>query len=176
MQQWLRKSGYQPSKLPLKPHERIGARLLIDSLPPAGERVSGNYSVVTVESVFDFLQAEGLLASQFSVKPDSFTSPEKPMKLRKPTPFYWRWPSWRPPSKGKVSSLITVLVVSAPLILSSGLDAGTHANIEDASEKRKGAEKLPPMKVERIGDREDGSREVELVPEDAAIEGNALRQ
>jgi hypothetical protein len=79
-QQWLRQSGYQPSKLPLKLRERIGARFFVDSANtidhPVGERVSGNYSVVTVESVFDFLQAENLLAGQFHLKPDTSAQTE----------------------------------------------------------------------------------------------------
>jgi len=71
VQQWLRASDYQPSRLHLKLHERIGARLFSDHVAvtdhPAGERIGGDYSAVTVESVFDFLHSRSLLQREISV-------------------------------------------------------------------------------------------------------------
>jgi len=71
VQQWLRREGYAPSRLHLKLHERIGARLFRKHVAttdhPARERIGGNYSVVTVESVFDFLKERSLLERDFSV-------------------------------------------------------------------------------------------------------------
>ncbi|MDI9239933.1 DUF2145 domain-containing protein [Lysobacter sp. LF1] len=71
VQGWLRGNNYQPSRLHLKLHERIGARFFSDHVAvtdhPAGERIGGDYSVVTVESVFDFLQAKSLLQRDFPV-------------------------------------------------------------------------------------------------------------
>ena len=67
----LKQQGYRASRLHLKLHERLGARFGIDHVAvddhPANERISGNYSVVTVESVFDFLQQQALLKRDFEV-------------------------------------------------------------------------------------------------------------
>lgn len=71
VQQWLRANGYQPSRLHLDLRERLGARLFVRHVAvtdhPAGERIGGDYSVVTVESVFDFLQSHALLQRDFRV-------------------------------------------------------------------------------------------------------------
>lgn len=68
LQSWLKAQDYQPSRLHIKLHERIGARVGIPNVAvvdhPAGERLSGNYSVVTVESVIHFLQSRQWLESQ----------------------------------------------------------------------------------------------------------------
>lgn len=71
VQQWLRASDYEPSRLHLDLHERLGARLFVKNVAvtdhPAGERIGGDYSVVTVESVFDFLKSRALLQRDFRV-------------------------------------------------------------------------------------------------------------
>ncbi|HZX77060.1 DUF2145 domain-containing protein [Lysobacter sp.] len=71
VQQWLRANDYKPSRLHLDLHERLGARLFVKNVAvtdhPAGERIGGDYSVVTVESVFDFLQSRALLQRDFRV-------------------------------------------------------------------------------------------------------------
>lgn len=71
VQQWLRANAYLPSVLHISLGKRVGARLAVANATttdhPASERVSGNYSVVSVESVFDFLRARGRLAQDFAV-------------------------------------------------------------------------------------------------------------
>ncbi|WP_169749477.1 DUF2145 domain-containing protein [Xanthomonas pisi] len=70
-QAWLRTARYHPSKLHLDLSQRIGARFVAANAAvtdhPVGERVSGNYSVVTVESVFDFLHQRDAVAKELSV-------------------------------------------------------------------------------------------------------------
>ncbi|KAF1014228.1 MAG: hypothetical protein GAK31_03252 [Stenotrophomonas maltophilia] len=70
-QQWLRTQDYRPSVLHLGLGKRLGARLFVANATttdhPAGERISGNYSVVTVESVFDFLRAGERLQQEFPI-------------------------------------------------------------------------------------------------------------
>ncbi|WMJ67618.1 DUF2145 domain-containing protein [Stenotrophomonas sp. 24(2023)] len=70
-QQWLRTHDYLPSKLHLGLGKRLGARLFVANATttdhPAGERISGNYSVVTVESVFDFLRARDTLQQELAI-------------------------------------------------------------------------------------------------------------
>jgi len=70
-QQWLQAHGYLPSKLHLGLGKRLGARLFVANATttdhPAGERISGNYSVVTVESVFDFLRQQDRLQRELSI-------------------------------------------------------------------------------------------------------------
>lgn len=70
-QAWLRTARYHPSKLHLDLSQRIGARFVAANAAvtdhPAGERVSGNYSVATVESVFDFLHQHDAIAKELSV-------------------------------------------------------------------------------------------------------------
>jgi len=71
VQTWLKEQMYQPSSLHIGVGKRLGARFFSANAAttdhPAGERVSGNYSVVTVESVFDFLQARKVLAQELGV-------------------------------------------------------------------------------------------------------------
>lgn len=71
VQQWLRSNDYLPSVLHIGLGKRVGARLFVANATttdhPAGERVSGNYSVVTVESVFDFLRVRQQLQQELSI-------------------------------------------------------------------------------------------------------------
>ncbi|MEG2806171.1 DUF2145 domain-containing protein [Stenotrophomonas sp.] len=59
-QAWLQAHQYRPSMLHIGVGKRLGARFFAPNAAvtdhPASERISGNYSVVTVESVFDFVQ------------------------------------------------------------------------------------------------------------------------
>lgn len=75
-QAWLKRNGYQPTRLHLDLSKRIGARFFVANAAvtdhPASERISGNYSVITVESVFDFLQQHQLLQQDHSI-PHSVT-------------------------------------------------------------------------------------------------------
>ncbi|MCC8626090.1 DUF2145 domain-containing protein [Xanthomonas vesicatoria] len=70
-QAWLKHNGYQPSRLHLDLSKRIGARFFVANAAvtdhPASERISGNYSVITVESVFDFLQQRQMLQQDQSI-------------------------------------------------------------------------------------------------------------
>jgi hypothetical protein len=70
-QQWLRQHKYQPSVLHIGLGKRVGARLFVANATttdhPAGERISGNYSVVTVESVFDFLHQRSQLQQELVI-------------------------------------------------------------------------------------------------------------
>ena len=70
-QAWLKRNGYQPTRLHLDLSKRIGARFFVANAAvtdhPAGERISGNYSVITVESVFDFLQQQQMLQQDQSI-------------------------------------------------------------------------------------------------------------
>ncbi|XFC37427.1 DUF2145 domain-containing protein [Stenotrophomonas indicatrix] len=70
-QQWLRAQKYQPSVLHIGLGKRVGARLFVANATttdhPASERVSGNYSVVTVESVFDFLHQRSQLQQELTI-------------------------------------------------------------------------------------------------------------
>jgi hypothetical protein len=70
-QQWLRQQKYQPSVLHIGLGKRVGARLFVANATttdhPAGERISGNYSVVTVESVFDFLHQRSQLQQELVI-------------------------------------------------------------------------------------------------------------
>ena len=71
VQRWLRTNDYTPSRLHLDLHERLGARLFVKHVAvtdhPAGERIGGDYSVVTVESGFYFLKSRALLQRDFRV-------------------------------------------------------------------------------------------------------------
>jgi len=62
---WLQQQGYRPSRPSTGLIKRLGARFLLKNATttdhPWHERLSGHYSVVTVESVFDFLQRSGAL-------------------------------------------------------------------------------------------------------------------
>ncbi|CAE6708228.1 hypothetical protein XA1311A_06070 [Xanthomonas arboricola] len=70
-QAWLKRNGYQPTRLHLDLSKRIGARFFVANAAvtdhPASERISGNYSVITVESVFDFLQQQQMLQQDQSI-------------------------------------------------------------------------------------------------------------
>lgn len=78
VQAWLRAKGYRPSRLHIKLHERIGARFGLANVTtvdhPAGERLSGDYSVVTVDSVVEFLEANHWLAKKLVVSRDTVES------------------------------------------------------------------------------------------------------
>jgi hypothetical protein len=71
VQDWLKDKGYVPSTLHIKVHERIAARLWVSNANtvdhPASERLSGNYSVVTVDSVVDFMKKESWVDQIFTV-------------------------------------------------------------------------------------------------------------
>lgn len=71
VQTWLKEQKYQPSSLHIGVGKRLGARFFSANAAttdhPASERISGDYSVVTVESVFDFLQQRKALAQELSV-------------------------------------------------------------------------------------------------------------
>ena len=68
---WLAARHFQPSVLHIGLGKRLGARWFADNVAvsdhPARERISGNYSVVTVESVFDFLQQQHVLEREMAV-------------------------------------------------------------------------------------------------------------
>ncbi|WP_425508736.1 DUF2145 domain-containing protein [Stenotrophomonas oahuensis] len=70
-QSYLRAYRYKPSILHIGVGKRLGARFFAANAAttdhPGSERISGNYSVVTVESVFDFLQQHDLLVQELSV-------------------------------------------------------------------------------------------------------------
>lgn len=70
-QRWLKDKGYSPSILHIKMHERIAARLWVSNANtvdhPASERLSGDYSVVTVDSVVDFMKKENWVDQVFIV-------------------------------------------------------------------------------------------------------------
>lgn len=64
-QAWLQHAGYRPSRLHIGLARRVGARFAAPHVAvtdhPLRERVSGRYSVVTVESVFEFLDGREAL-------------------------------------------------------------------------------------------------------------------
>lgn len=70
-QAWLKVYQYKPSILHIGVGKRLGARFFAANAAttdhPGSERISGNYSVVTVESVFEFLQQHDLLVQELSV-------------------------------------------------------------------------------------------------------------
>ncbi len=72
-QAWLRTARYHPSTLYLDLSQRVGARFIEANAAvtghPMGERVSGNYSVVTVESVFDFCISATRWTKNFLISP-----------------------------------------------------------------------------------------------------------
>ena len=82
-QQWLQRHMYTPSTLHIGVAKRLGARFFVPNAAvtdhPAGERISGNYSVVTVESVFDFVQQQKGLQMELPiahVAVDGITAPK----------------------------------------------------------------------------------------------------
>lgn len=68
---WLKQHDFQPSRLQIGIGKRLGARFFAANVAvtdhPARERLSGNYSVVTVESVFDFLHQQQALESELAI-------------------------------------------------------------------------------------------------------------
>lgn len=68
---WLKRKDYQPTRMHIGIGKRLGARFFADNVAvsdhPASERISGNYSVVTVESTFDFLHRSGALERELSI-------------------------------------------------------------------------------------------------------------
>lgn len=62
----LRRAGYRPDRIAIAPTERLGATLFRANVAftdhPLGERLSGNYSVVTVESIARWLGERQWLA------------------------------------------------------------------------------------------------------------------
>jgi hypothetical protein len=76
---WLKRKDFRPSRLHIGLGKRLGARLFADNVAvtdhPASERVSGNYSVVTVESVFDFLHQRGALERELSIAHQRIAAP-----------------------------------------------------------------------------------------------------
>src|SRR5690606_14768312 len=68
---WLKRNSYTPARLHIGLGKRLGARFFVDNVAvtdhPASERISGNYSVVTVESIFDFLHRSGALERELSI-------------------------------------------------------------------------------------------------------------
>jgi len=82
-QDWLKQHKYRPSTLHIGVAKRLGARFFVPNAAvtdhPAGERISGNYSVVTVESVFDFVQQQKGLQMELPiahVAVDGITAPK----------------------------------------------------------------------------------------------------
>lgn len=72
IQAWLKAQEYKPTRLHLTLQERIAARTYLPHANvvdhPAGERVSGNYSVVTVDSVVNFLKKKKVVLADFAIK------------------------------------------------------------------------------------------------------------
>ena len=68
---WLKDNGFLPSRLHIGLGKRLGARFFVDNVAvtdhPASERISGNYSVVTVESVFNLLHDQQVLQQELSI-------------------------------------------------------------------------------------------------------------
>jgi len=68
---WLKQAGYTPSRIHIGIGKRLGARFFVKNVAvtdhPARERISGNYSVVTVESIFDFLHRNGALEREMTL-------------------------------------------------------------------------------------------------------------
>lgn len=68
---WLKQHDFQPSRLHIGIGKRLGARFFAENVAvtdhPASERISGNYSVVTVESVFDFLHRQRALERELAI-------------------------------------------------------------------------------------------------------------
>lgn len=67
-QQWLRSNGYQPSRINIAPHERLGAALFRANVSfldhPLKDRLRGRYSIVSVESIASYLGQRGDLLAQ----------------------------------------------------------------------------------------------------------------
>ena len=116
-QQWLRQQKYQPSVLHIGLGKRVGARLFVANATttdhPAGERISGNYAVVTVESVFDFLHQRSQLQQELVI----------------PT---CRWPVPLPPrpESRKENHMRPLLTSVLSMVIVTGLAWSTAAHAE----------------------------------------------
>lgn len=87
---WLQRHRFLPSRLHIGLGKRLGARFFVDNVAvtdhPAGERISGNYSVVTVESVFDFLHARQALERELAIPQQSALPTVQPRPSTPSTP------------------------------------------------------------------------------------------
>jgi len=72
---WLQEHSYHPSRLHIGFIKRVGARLFAKNVAvmdhPYQERWSGTYSVVTVESIFDFLYQQNAIMEEITMMPPS---------------------------------------------------------------------------------------------------------
>jgi len=68
---WLKENGYVPSRLHIDLIKRIGARFFVKNATtrdhPRHERRGGNYLIVTVESIFDFLYQKDVLEKEITL-------------------------------------------------------------------------------------------------------------
>jgi len=68
---FLQHNGYKPSLLDISIIKRLAARLVVENANtkdhPLHERISGNYSVVTAESIFAFLYEKNLLEQELNI-------------------------------------------------------------------------------------------------------------
>ncbi len=91
---WLKQKSYTPTRMHIGIGKRLGARFFADNVAvtdhPASERISGNYSVVTVESVFDFLHRSGALERELAVAHQTpvpaMTGTSSPLQRKESTP------------------------------------------------------------------------------------------
>ena len=91
---WLKQKSYTPTRMHIGIGKRLGARFFADNVAvtdhPASERISGNYSVVTVESVFDFLHRNGALERELAVARQipvpAMTGTPSPVQRQESTP------------------------------------------------------------------------------------------
>lgn len=91
---WLKQKSYTPTRMHIGIGKRLGARFFADNVAvtdhPASERISGNYSVVTVESVFDFLHRSGALERELAVAHQTpvpaMTGTSSPLQQKESTP------------------------------------------------------------------------------------------
>ena len=91
---WLKQKSYTPTRMHIGIGKRLGARFFADNVAvtdhPASERISGNYSVVTVESVFDFLHRSGALERELAVARQipvpAMTGTPSPVQRQESTP------------------------------------------------------------------------------------------
>ncbi len=85
---WLQRHRFLPSRLHIGLGKRLGARFFVANVAvtdhPASERISGNYSVVTVESVFDFLHARQALERELAI-PHQTALPTVQSRLTSPS-------------------------------------------------------------------------------------------
>lgn len=66
-QAWLKRSGYRPDRIDISPTERLGAALFKANVAffdhPTKERLSGRYSIVTVESIARYLGEQRMIVN-----------------------------------------------------------------------------------------------------------------